>query len=763
MKQLKQLNLFVFLIFLFLGTMLHAQRVGVVLSGGGATAGAHVGFLRALEEAEIPIDYICGTSMGAVIGGFYASGYSVDQIDSILSSKAFIDMTEGELDDDYTYYFKKFDADASMGTIKFAKGKFITSSIPTNLNNPVQLDFQLMEYYAQAAGTANYDFDKLYIPFRCNASDIEAKEEVIFRNGSLATAIRASMTYPFFVEPIRVNGRLLFDGGLYNNFPSNICYHDFLPDVILGCNVSENAEPPQEDDFLSQLTNMVTYKTNFEQLCDEMIIIEPEAQVGTFDFEDLHLAIEKGYEASIEKIEEIKSIIPRRVTAEERNAGRAAFHAGKQPLIFDEITITGLDKTQKSYVKRMISKKDGEVSLDRLKTTYFRAFADDKVRSIFPTAVYNRQKNKYLLNLDVKKEKDVFLSVGGLFSSRPINTGFIGLKYNLFGRTSSTLEAKSYFGKFYGSLLLSARIDFAGRLPFSIEPNMVFNRWDYFTSFATFFEDVQPSFIVINERFGGLRFRFPVRSQGKLELSTDFAVINDDYYQTPSFLATDTADRTRITAGIADLKYERNTLNRKQFAKKGTFLSIQAKYLRGDEITIPGSTFTSIDTLNAQREWLVGKLKYINYFQKIGRLRIGMMGEAVASTQPFMRNHVSTLIAAPAFQPIPESQTFFIKEYRAHNYVAGGLMLVSDIGKNIDIRAEAYAFRPLGRLEQRDDGLTNYNWDEEVYFIASSSIIYHSPIGPLSFAVNYYDQKENQWSAVLNFGYLLFNRSVRNI
>ncbi|MDP4953866.1 MAG: hypothetical protein NWQ53_09500, partial [Flavobacteriales bacterium] len=150
-------------------------------------------------------------------------------------------------------------------------------------------------------------------------------------------------------------------------------------------------------------------------------------------------------------------------------------------------------------------------------------------------------------------------------------------------------------------------------------------------------------------------------------------------------------------------------------------------------------------------------------FQKIGRLRIGMMGEAVASTQPFMRNHVSTLIAAPAFQPIPESQTFFIKEYRAHNYVAGGLMLVSDIGKNIDIRAEAYAFRPLGRLEQRDDGLTNYNWDEEVYFIASSSIIYHSPIGPLSFAVNYYDQKENQWSAVLNFGYLLFNRSVRNI
>ncbi len=743
--------------------VLQGQKVGVVLSGGGATAGAHIGFLRALEEAEVPIDYICGTSMGAVIGGFYAAGYSVDEIDSIMSSRAFLDMTEGEIDDNYTYYFKKNDPDASMGTLKFSKGKFITSSIPTNLNNPVQLDFQLMEYFAEASGAANYDFDQLYIPFRCNASDIEAKEEVIFRGGSLATAVRASMTYPFFVEPIRVDGRLLFDGGLYNNFPSNICYNDFLPDVILGCNVSENADPPQEDDFLSQLTNMVTYKTNFDQLCDEMIIVEPEIAVGTFDFQDLALAMSAGYTATQERINEITALMDRRVSMEERSSKRKAFRLQKKPLIFNEITITGLEKTQKSYVKRMISKKEGEVDLTRLKTTYFRAFADDKVKSIFPTAVYNGKTQKYLLNLDVKKEKDVFLSVGGVFSSRPINTGFIGLKYNIFGRTSSTLEAKSYFGKFYGSVSLSARIDFAGRLPFSIEPNMVFNRWDYFTSFATFFEDVRPSFIVIDERFGGLKFRFPVRSQGKLELSTDFAVINDDYYQTPEFLASDTADRTRTIAGIADLKYERNTLNRKQFAKKGTFLSIQGKYLRGDERTIPGSTFSSSDTLSAQREWFVGKIKYINYFEKIGHLRIGMMLEGVASAQPFMRNHVSTLIAAPAFQPIPESQTFFIKNYRAHNYAAGGLMLVGDIGKNIDLRAEGYAFRPIGMLQQREDGLTSYNWDHAFYFIASSSIIYHSPIGPLSFSVNYYDQKEKQWSLVLNFGYLLFNRSVRNI
>ncbi|NQX92415.1 MAG: patatin-like phospholipase family protein [Flavobacteriales bacterium] len=273
-----------FSLFFFAIAMGNAQSVGIVLSGGGATGAAHIGFLRALEEQEIPIDFIAGTSMGAVIGGYYASGYTVSEIDSILNSEEFQTMTNREWNENLQYYFKVPDPNASMGTIKFRRGKWITSTLPTNLQSPLQLDFELMKHFSSASGAANYDFDNLFVPFRCNASDIEDKKQVVFDSGNLSTAIRASMTYPFFVEPIRVNGKLLFDGGHYNNFPSDILYNEFLPDVIIGCNVSENYDPPEDDDFLSQLTNMVTQNTNFERICEQMIIIEPEANVGTFDF-----------------------------------------------------------------------------------------------------------------------------------------------------------------------------------------------------------------------------------------------------------------------------------------------------------------------------------------------------------------------------------------------------------------------------------------------------------------------------------------------
>lgn len=755
---------FLFLIFaLSFSAFAMAQTVGVVLSGGGATAAAHLGFLKALEEENIPIDYITGTSMGAVIGGFYAAGYSVEEIEQILLSEEFLQMTENQVAEDLRYYFKTPEDNAGMGTIKFRKGQWITSTLPTNIGNPMQLNFNLMEYFSPASGAANYNFDQLYIPFRCNAADVENKQQVVFRSGNLATAIRASMTYPFFVEPIRVDGKLLFDGGLYNNFPSDILYADFKPDVIIGCNVSENFDPPLEDDFFSQLASMVTTQTNFDRIIENMVIVKPELDVETFDFADMKKATQTGLMATRYNIDDIKALVTRQVTREERDAGREAFKSKQTPLVFNEISVSGLDKAQKSYVNRIISRKQDSLELDQLKMRYFRAFADDKIKSIFPSATLDTQSQSYKLHLNVKKEKDLFLEVGGIYSSRPINTGYIGLKYHLFGKTGSTLYANSYFGKFYGSVSAGARIDFAGVVPFSIEPNLTFNRWDYFTSFATFFEDVQPSFIVVNERFGGLRMRVPVRNKGKIEASGNYARINDDYYQTTQFSRVDTADRTSLNVGVFDLIYDRNTLNRKQFASKGTRFQLKVKYLVGEEQTIPGSTSISKDTTYTDRDWLVAKLSYENYFQRLGPLRLGFLLEGVASTQPFMRNHVSTLISAPAFQPIPESRTFFINAHRGHNYVSGGIRLVGELSKSLEVRAEGYVFNPFGRIETDDFGETIYKWENTQYYIASSSLVFHSPLGPLAFQVNYYDQKEKPWSVVLNFGYIIFNRSVRNI
>ncbi|MFY8077821.1 MAG: patatin-like phospholipase family protein, partial [Flavobacteriales bacterium] len=231
-----------------------AQRVGVVLSGGGATAMAHIGFLKALEENNVPIDYICGTSMGAVIASFYAAGYSTRQMDSLCRTPEFTMLSEGaELPIDLQFYYLKSEPTASMVSLKYSGGDNISNTLPTNLINPALMDWVHMKLLSAASEAARQNFDSLFVPFRCVAADVKDKREVIFKSGSLNEAIRASCTYPFYIPPRRVDGKLLYDGGIYNNFPIDVMYRDFHPDVILGCNVSGIPADPKENNLMSQL------------------------------------------------------------------------------------------------------------------------------------------------------------------------------------------------------------------------------------------------------------------------------------------------------------------------------------------------------------------------------------------------------------------------------------------------------------------------------------------------------------------------------
>lgn len=738
-----------------------AQKVGVVLSGGGARAAAHVGFLKALEEEGIPIDYIAGTSMGAIVGGMYASGYTPAEMDSIMRSDDYIRMARGDISEELRFYFKEHDVDAGMGTVKLSRQNLISSTIPTNLVDATASDYAFMVGYGPAAAAANYNFDDLFIPFRCVAADVGKKEAVVFRNGDLATAIRASMTYPFYVAPIKVDGRLLFDGGLYNNFPSDVLYEDFLPDVILGSNVSSNSIEPIEDDLFSQFKSMVVYETNFETLCDQMFIVEHELDVSTFDFANIGEAIDAGYAMAMAQMDSIKATTDRRISQEERTAKRAAFRAKWKAMQFDEITVSGLDRAQRNYVRKFIDRKESVIDGNRLRTEYFRVAADDKIRSVYPTATL-KENGFYRMNMDLRREKDLLLTVGGNFSSRPVNMGYINARYNLFGSVSSTLNVNSYFGKFYGSTHVSVRMDFPASVPISVEPFITLNRWDYFRSFATFFEEVRPSYIVVNERFAGMRVRFPMNNKGRLDFIGNAAQISDDYYRSETFLATDTADRTRFNAAIFDLIYERNTLNRKAYANSGTFLRIQGKYTNGSEYTIPGSTQVLRDTTRSFRQWVMLKGSYTNYFSRLGPFKTGVLMEAVISNQPLFQTAKASQIAAQPFQPIAESSTFFMPQFRAFNYAAGGFMLVTSFTPFLDLRMEGYAFASTDRIRDNQTGRPQLDFRIKPLYMASGMLVFHSPVGPLSIAANYYDLKEAPWSIIFNFGYLIFNRSVRH-
>ncbi len=757
-----------FLLFL-INSPLFSQKVGVVLSGGGASAVAHVGFLKTLEENNIPIDYIVGTSMGSVIAGLYASGYTPDQMYQLLTSEEFVLMAEGKYTDKNAFYFKQDDPDARWITFKLSKTGKVTDLIPTNLISPVALDLMLMGLYASPEAAANYNFDSLLVPFRCVAADIKEKKEVIFNKGHLTEAIRASATYPFYVKPIKVDGKLLFDGGLYNNFPSDVLYRDFLPDIILGCNVSENGGEPSEDDFLSQLKSMIVRPTNYGIDCENGIIVEPEVNdIGTFNFARTKESYNIGYNATQEKIEQIKSSIQRRVSDEEIALKRKVFKSKFKPVEFHDIFIEGLNKNQSIYVKRSLIKKNRILSFTNLKKNYSKIFSDDKIADIYPKSYYNTEENGFDLFLKIKKEKNFMVGLGGSFASRPVGSGMLAVKYNYLGIISSSFNGNFYFGKFYNSAMLKSRIDIPIRLPFFIEPEANISKTDYFKSKSFFYTDERPSYFVQNELYGKINLGIPLSKKGKLRIGYSFGKLIDEYYQAQSFTKLDTADQTFFNFVSPYLLLERSTLNGKQYANAGSYTYFSARFVQGQEFNVPGSTSISKENFSKFHQWAQFRFLYENYYKQRGRIHLGLFLEGYYSSQGLFNNYTISSLRAKSFRSTTESNTLFLESFRANKYLAFGHRIIFELMSNMELRFEGYVFQPYQRIIEAEDKTVTLGAPfDKRYVVGSANLVIKTPVGPISFATNYYhnvpevaNEKKTPLTFFFHFGYILFNRKA---
>lgn len=751
------------LLLIFFSTVAPAQRVGVVLSGGGATALTHIGVLMALEENHIPIDYITGSSMGALVGALYASGISPAQMDSLFRSDEFQTMATGGIEPAYTYHFKQDMPDASMLTLGLHVDTALQMSLPTNLRSPVLIDFEQMRSFAGAGAASGYDMDSLFVPFRCVASDITARQEVVFSGGDLALAVRASMSYPFYFKPIQIDGHLMMDGGMYNNFPADVMYDAFMPDFIIGSNVAYNAPPPSEDDLMSQLKAIMTQPTNYVLPCDPGVIIEPGTNVTLFDFANVKRAIADGYTSTMAHMGEIKAAVVRRQDPDELRLARERFLAKCPPVIFGDIHFDGVSKKQALYCERLVNKHNEPISDIGLKPRYFRLFADYNIGGLFPKATYVPARRNFDLDITVKRERSLEVQFGGLLSSRPINTGMIAARYKLFGRSSSRIEGRAYLGKFYTSGQFRWRTDLSSRTPIYIEPCFTLNRWDYFSGFTSFFQEVRPSYIVQKELWEGLNVGMALGTKGVLRFDVKYADGQDSYYQMPNFTASDTADLTEFGYGTAGLTLERNSLNRKQHPNSGELLRLSVRYLGGNELTMPGSQWADRGAFKAQRDWLVVKAHLDKYFLPKGIFKFGLLAEGVYSTQPFFQNYTATVLQTPVFQPTPESRAYFMESYRAVQYVAGGARTIIAVARNkFDLRLEAYAFQPYRALQRESGNITGEGAAiSDRHFIASGSLIYQSPLGPVWFNTSYIDGLRIPWVWSLNFGYVIFAQTAR--
>lgn len=755
----------ILVILCFVHFALKSQKVGLVMSGGGASGMAHIGVIMALEEHGIPIDYITGTSAGALVGSLYAIGYTPSQIMEMASSEEYFAIANGEIDKKYTFFFKQSQKNAGIVNFSFDKNFNLPSTIPLNFTNPALIDFFMLEQFSQASNQANYNFDSLLVPFRCVASDIDANKEVVFKKGNLSQAVRASMTFPFYIPPLQIENKILVDGGLYNNFPADVMYEDFMPDVILGSSVTAPRQKPKEYDLLSQVTGMIQTKSNFEINCENSLIIRPKVdEIGTFEFEKTRIAILRGYEETLEKMDSIKRLVSARIDTNELKAKRQKlFEARNKQIIISNIEIEGLNKREEQYIISTLKDKNKVITLSELQPRFFRLVTDDKIEFMFPSLFMKPGDSTYTLSLRVKKTPDFDFRVGGSFTSKSNNTGYLGLDYKFINKyLSLTASGNFYFGRFYNSLDMAPRIDFPLDLPFYIEPHLTYNRWDYYRSFSTFFEDTKPSYLIKNETFAGVSIGLPIENKGKLVASFNNGFFQNEYYQTDQFLSVDTADVTEFFVNKIDLEYEFNSLDNFYYSKTGSKLKLKAGYVDGIEINRAGSTsLLTSDTVNRiEHDWFQFSVNYEQYFTINKKYSLGLELEGVHSLQDFFNNYTSSVLFAPQFSPIPETQTQFIPQFASHTYAAVGIKNVLNIYKLLDFRLEGYAFLPYANIidnNKRADFSPNIRATKRNY-ILSGIIVINSPLGPVSFTTNYMDHRQEKWSFLFNFNFLVFNR-----
>ena len=320
-------------------------KVGLVLSGGGAKGLAHIGTLKVIDSLGIRVDYIGGTSMGAIIGSLYASGYTGKQIDSIFRETDLELLIQDELPRSAKTFYEKEDAERYAITLPFDKFKIAFPSSISKGQNVYNLLAQLLLHVDHID-----DFSKLPIPFLCIASDIEKGEQVILDKGYLPDAITASGAFPSLFEPIQMGDRLLIDGGVTNNYPIDEIMAKNV-DIIIGVDVqdglADRAKLKSAMGILTQINNFKTIKAMKEKSKKTDVYIRPNIDgFSVISFDKGNELIERGEEAGRKQLEALKKI-----AAKQQQKSMLKTVKTKDSIHINYIHLRGNDKYTRSYVR----------------------------------------------------------------------------------------------------------------------------------------------------------------------------------------------------------------------------------------------------------------------------------------------------------------------------------------------------------------------------------------------------------------------------
>ena len=442
---------------------LHSQeqrkKVGVVLSGGGAKGMAHIKALQVIEEAGIPIDYIAGTSMGAIVGGLYAIGYTPEQLDSMVRKqdwtfllsdrikRSAMSLTDRERSEKYTVSipFTKTPKDAATGGIM--KGQNLA-----NLFSDLTVGYH-----------DSIDFNKLPIPFACVAANVVNGEQIVFHDGILSTAMRASMAIPGVFTPVRQDSMVLVDGGIVNNYPADVV-KAMGADIIIGVDVQNALKKADKlnsvPDILGQIVD-ITCQSNHEKnvdLTDTYIRVNVDGySSASFTPAAIDTLMRRGEEAAKAQWGSLLALKKKIGIAEDytpKQHGPYSSLSNARTVYVTDISFSGVEVDDKKWLmKKCNLKENSDISTQQIEQALYQLRGSQSYSSASYTLTDTPE--GYHLNFLLQAKYEKRINLGIRFDSEEIASLLINGTADLKTHIPSRLSLTGRLGKQY-----AARIDY---------------------------------------------------------------------------------------------------------------------------------------------------------------------------------------------------------------------------------------------------------------------------------------------------------------
>lgn len=438
------------------------KKVGLVLSGGGAKGMAHIGAIKVIEEAGIPIDYVVGTSMGSIIGGLYAIGYTPEQLDSMVHkqdwgyllsdriTRSQKNMAEREVDEKYV-----ISVPFSKTAIQDVTGGLIKGQNIADLFSELTLGYH-----------DSLDFNKLPIPFACVSENIADGKEYDFHSGVLATAMRASMAIPGVFTPVRLDSMVLIDGGVVNNYPVDVARR-MGADVIIGVDVQSQLKPANELEnagaILAQLVDLMGQEKYIQNLKETNIHIKVNVKgysAASFSKNAVDSLIHRGWEAAEEHKAALMKLKQEIGVPQDYRPERKAVYEPAEWIMVKEIHFNGLDEKDEEWLmKRCDLEENAFNSIQRIKEATTIILANTDYSNISYELLQN-DKGEFDLYYTLDKKNESRINIGVRFDSEEIASLLLNARTTLKSNVPSYVSASIRLGKRYG-----------GQLTYGIEPS----------------------------------------------------------------------------------------------------------------------------------------------------------------------------------------------------------------------------------------------------------------------------------------------------